>query len=469
MTAFRSFVMFAEMRTGSNFLEANLNALDGVTCLGEVFNPHFIGRQNQSDLYGLTLADRDADPLRFLARMRTETPGLSGFRYFHDHDPRIFDAVMADHSCAKIVLTRNPVESYVSWKIAQATGQWKLTNAKKLRSAKAVFDGAEFEAHVARLQAFQITLLHGLQTSGQTAFWLDYEDVQDLGVLNGLAGFLGVAARLEGLDDTLKKQNPKAIADKVENPEAIAQALARLDRFNLARTPNFEPRRAPGIPSFVAAGGALFMPLKTGGEGRIEGWLGGLGPLTRDFTQKTLKQWRAAQGAARSFAVLRHPLLRAHATCFGQVLPGHLPEFRTGMDRTLSLGLPPPHKLARLSRDERQAIFLGFLRFARLNLSGQTALRVPAPVATQSALLQGFAQFQGPDLALREDRLAEGLAFLAAEIGAPCPALPPDPGPEARALAALVTPDIEEACREAYGRDYQGLGFAGAWPNPGQG
>ena len=36
---FTSFVMFAGMRTGSNFLEANLNALPGVSCLGEVFNP----------------------------------------------------------------------------------------------------------------------------------------------------------------------------------------------------------------------------------------------------------------------------------------------------------------------------------------------------------------------------------------------------------------------------------------------
>lgn len=44
MPRFDSFVMFAEMRTGSNFLEANLNAMPGVTCHGEMFNPHFIGK-----------------------------------------------------------------------------------------------------------------------------------------------------------------------------------------------------------------------------------------------------------------------------------------------------------------------------------------------------------------------------------------------------------------------------------------
>ena len=466
MTVFRSFVMFAEMRTGSNFLEANLNALPGVTCHGEAFNPHFIGKQNQDSLFGMTVTDRDADPLGFLDRMRTQTDGLSGFRYFHNHDPRIFDAVIADPTCARIVLTRNPIESYVSWKIAQATGQWKLTNAKKLRSAKAMFDGPEFEAHVDRLQTFQITLVHALQVTGQTAFWIDYEDVQDIAVLNGLAAFLGVAARLEALDPTLKKQNPEHIADKVENPEAMAASLARLDRFNLSRTPSFEPRRATAIPSFVGAGGALFMPLRNGLETRVEGWMGGLGPLSRDFTQKTLRQWKAAQSAQRSFAVLRHPLLRAFNTCFDQVLTAALPEFRTAMSRTLQIDLPPPHKVATLSAPDRQAILLAFLRFARLNLSGQTALRVPAPVATQTALLQGFAQYQGPDLTLREDRLAEGLAFLAAELGRPCPALPADPGDEAHALAAVLNPEIEEAAREAYGRDYQGYGFTPASTPP---
>jgi hypothetical protein len=35
-----------------------------------------------------------------------------------------------------------------SWKIAQATGQWKLTNARRLREAQARFDAAEFERHM---------------------------------------------------------------------------------------------------------------------------------------------------------------------------------------------------------------------------------------------------------------------------------------------------------------------------------
>ena len=56
--------------------------------------------------------------------------------------------------------TRNPVDSYVSRKIAQATGQWKLTNAKHARSEQAVFDAAEFEAHLEALQRLGVTAIH---------------------------------------------------------------------------------------------------------------------------------------------------------------------------------------------------------------------------------------------------------------------------------------------------------------------
>ena len=63
---FTSFVLFAEMRTGSNFLEANLNSFAGVTCHGEAFNPHFIGRKDHAEFLGLTMADREADPFALL-------------------------------------------------------------------------------------------------------------------------------------------------------------------------------------------------------------------------------------------------------------------------------------------------------------------------------------------------------------------------------------------------------------------
>jgi LPS sulfotransferase NodH len=461
---FDSFVMFAEMRTGSNFLEANLNALAGVTCHGEVFNPAFIGASGKTELFGIDLAARAADPLALLRALRVHTDGMAGFRFFHDHDTRVLAAGLADPACAKIILTRNPLESYVSWKIVQQTGQWKMTNAKTLKSSKARFDAREFERHLATQQAFQIELLHGLQTTGQTAFYLDYEDIQDLAVLNGLAAFLGVESRLEAIDATLKKQNPGEIGAKVINPAEMEAALARLDRFNLARTPSFEPRRVAAVPSFVAAAGAglIYMPMRSGPELRVTDWLArcGTGGLDGDFVQKSLRQWKRSKVPHRSFTVLRHPVARAHAAFCSQILGNALPELRAGLVKTWKLALPEPGKAQDLA--SHRAAFLDFLRFLKLNLAGQTGLRVDANWATQTAVLQGFAQFQGPDMVLREDRLAEGLAVLAAEVGIACPVLADIPEKAPHPLDAVYDDEIEAAVQDAYQRDYMGYGF-GPW------
>ena len=420
--------MLAEMRTGSNFLEANLNAFDGITCHGELFNPHFIGKKDQEEFLGITLDQREKNPLDLLDKLRASEEGLVGFRYFHDHDPRILPIVLQDHACAKIILTRNPIESYVSWKIAQATGQWKLTNAKNLKSAKVSFDAAEFEDYLRDLQEFQIALMNGLQTSGQTAFYIDYDDLNDLNVINGLAQFLGLTQRLEALDDKLKKQNPEPLAEKLLNADEMEAALARLDRFNLSRTPNFEPRRPPAVPSFIASDLAplIYMPLRSGPETEVKTWLQGFGgELVGDFVQKTLRQWKKAHPGHRSFTVLRHPLLRGYAAFQQRIASGLAMEHRNRICRMFEVEIPKGGAFA--SPEAEHAAFLAFLRYAKLATSGQLGAKVDPHWASQAAVLQGFAQFFGPDLILREDQLASGLRYLAKEVGLKAPDYQPDP------------------------------------------
>lgn len=469
---FDCFVVFAEMRTGSNLLEANLNALPGVRCYGEVFNPHFIGQKGRTELLGVTLAMRAADPLELLRRMIARTQGLPGFRFFHDHDPRVLERILPDPRCAKIILTRNPVESFVSLLIAGETGQWRLGDLRHHRSARVRFDPVAFERHLETLQAFQLRLLHGLQTTGQTAFHLAYEDVQDVAVLNGLAAFLGVEARLEAPVDSLKKQNPEPVLERVVNPEEMEAALARLDRFNLWRTPNFEPRRGPGVPGFVAAARAplLYMPVRGGPEAAVRAWLAALDgvaqeALPTDFTQKTLRQWKRDRPGHRAFTVLRHPLARAHAAYCRGILGGLYPEIRRILRESYRLPVPagdvtaarrPPGYDAAAHR----AGFAAFLRFLKGNLAGQTSVRVDPLWASQAAVIQGFAQAAFPDRLIREEQLGPGLAGLAAEVGiadAPPPPAVEEPAPVP--LAAIADAELEALAREAYARDYAAFGF----------
>ncbi|TKD26246.1 sulfotransferase domain-containing protein [Rhodobacter capsulatus] len=462
MSRFDCFVVFAEMRTGSNLLEAALNALPGVTCHGEAFNPVLIGFPDKTALLGLTQAERDADPLALWSRIKA-AKGLNGCRFFHDHDPRMLPVLLEDPRCAKIVLTRNPVESYVSLMLARATGQWKLGDAKYRKATPlAEFDAAEFEAHLQSLQGFQITLMRALQTSGQTAFYIDYEDAQDLAVLNGLAAWLGVEGRLTALPTSLVVQNPGALEDKVANFPAMAASLAKIDRFNLSRTPNFEPRRGPGVPGFVGCdAGLLYLPIRPELEAPIRDWLAKLGPLESDFSQKTLRQWKRRHPGHRSFTVVRHPLLRAHLAFAALLSQDGMLDTRAVLRRSYKLPLPPEGKP--MAPQDWAAGLLAFLGWLKANLNAQTSLAVHPLWASQSASLQGIAQVAPPDLVAREDRLAEDLAALAQMIGVPAPAFDPPQGDTAPVkLADVWTPELEQAAAETYSRDYMQFGF-GPW------
>jgi len=423
MPRFEYFAILAEMRTGSNLLEANLNSLDGVVCHGEAFNPEFIGYPQQGMVLGLTRSDRDRDPMRLLSLIKREPATLGGFRYFHDHDPRVLDFMLEDESCAKIILTRNPLDSYVSWKIAQSTDQWKLTNVQKRKDAQAVFDADEFTAYVTTLQSFQVRVLNRLQISGQSAFYLAYEDLQSLEVMNGLAKWLGLDTRLEHLSKTLKRQNPGALSDKVTNPADMVTAVAKLDLFNLTRTPNFEPRRGAAIPTYVAAKNAplLYLPIKGGPTLGIETWLAALDDaegddLRRQMNQKDLRAWMRTHPGHRKFTVLPHPLDRAHNAFCNKILstgPDTFKQIRRHLRKNFDLPLPDDLPDPKYSLADHRAAFSGFLDFVKANLSGQTALRVDPHWCTQTQVMQGFGDFVLPDAVIRAD-----------EAGTELPALP---------------------------------------------
>lgn len=470
---FDYFVVFAEMRTGSNFLETNLNAFAGITCLGEAFNPHFIGYPNKDEILGITMDQRDADPDALVERIKS-TPGvIGGFRYFHDHDPRVLDRLLADERCAKIILTRNPLDSFVSWKIAQQTGQWKLTNVSKRKDARITFDAAEFSGHVEALQEFQILLLNRLQTTGQTAFYVAYEDLQDVEVMNGLARWLGVHDRLEELDQSLKRQNPEPITNKVTNPDDMQRALSDIDRFNLSRTPNFEPRRGAAVPTWI--GGwkmpLLYLPVRGGPETEVTAWmaaLDGVSPeeLPQRMNQKHLRQWLADHPNHRSFTVLRHPLARAHHVFCTRILPNTpeaFPQIRRKLINRHRLPIPVNGPDKDYDVATHRAAFDGFLSFVKANLAGQTNLRTDPSWSSQGQVLQGFADFLSPDRILREDEAASELSALAARFGMDTPPEFPEPAvPGPFALSEIYDEKLECAARDVYARDYTFFGF-GDW------
>ena len=458
---FRSFVIFAEMRTGSNLLEATLNAIKRVTCFGEAFNPYMMGWPDKDELKGITMAERDADPHRLLAAIFDKPNHLPGFRYFHDHDPRVLDAIIENRACAKIILTRNPVDSFVSTALARATNQWKLNETETAVPASVHFDAEEFRQVTGAVEEFQLNLLHRLQVTGQSAFWLGYEDLRDAGVMTGLLHWLGrTDLELVRPASDQVPQNPRELAEKVTNFDEMQAELARLDPFMLRRIPNFEPRKGPAVPSFIGAEagkGLIFMPVKGGPTEAITGWLRQMGPVAADFTQNSLRQWKRDHTGHRSFTVLRHPLLRAW-TAFQALLTGKNAELRQLMRDIYRVSLPEDAALADLDDGRKAALFEEFLDFLRRNLNGQTTLPSYPGWASQSEVLAGFARFGAPDMVLRESDLARDLSWLAASAGIKGPADLPDPEPFP---AFLNEQELRGAAKKAYLRDYVAFGFAG--------
>ena len=469
--SFEYFVILAEMRTGSNFLEASLGEYPGLSLYGELFNPSFIRSREKAELLGMTMENRDADPAEMIRRVKDDSIGLPGFRLFHDHHRQAINMCLDDPSCAKIVLLRNPLDSYVSEKIAKQTDQWRLGDMNNAKTAQVRFDAVEFDALLQSRMAFQKNVMHRLQVSGQTAFYLSYEDISDSEVLNGLVRFLGLDAIRKTASRKTKKQNPQPVAEKVTNFEEMQRALASIDYFELGDIPNFEPRRGPGVPGYIAASSApiMFMPIPGGPNDVVLNWMARLDgvdveALRSGFTRTTLRDWMKANTPHSKFAVLRHPVRRLHAA-YARHSVSTGPDRFSEMVETLKSkhGMPIPSVEDEDYGTERHKEgFLAFIRFVKAGLGGQTSLRVDPSWASQSEILAGMAEFALPDLILREDHLKRDLGRLAFSIGHNSPTVPVqvDDGPVS--LDDIYDETIEAAVRNACQRDYVSFGF-GAW------
>lgn len=475
---FDYFVILAEMRTGSNFLESNLNQFADLKCYGEAFNPYLIVDPDRTELFGITMAARDADPIKLIEAMKEHTEGVPGFRLFHDHDPRVFDHVMADRRCAKVILNRNLVDAWVSQRIAWSTSQWKLGNHKHAKKWRVKFDPKDFKHFYFTVKDRQRNIARQLQAQGQAGFYIDYDDIQDLNVVNGLARYLGAEGKLDSFSGEFKKQNPEALADKVRNFEVLEETVNEIDRYDLGSLPNFEPQRGAMVPSYVTAAEAplCFLPVPGALDDPIRDWLAALDNVERDalgtgVTQKELRQWKNHHKGHRSFTVLRHPVERAHNVFCDYILnegPRTNWKLRHWLIEHYDLDIPwdTPIGTDYGSAQHRKA-FLRFMNFVTGNVNGQTGHPVEPIWASQDNLVRGFSEFVAPDHLLRADRIGEGLALLSLEVGVEPPPFPDLAEDSPHPLSSIYDEEVEKAVRGAYARDYMAFGFP-RWDRMGQ-
>jgi LPS sulfotransferase NodH len=234
----KSFVMIGMMRSGSNFLERELNLLGDVRCHGELFNPHFVGLSHDypQGLEGYTREDiqsRNKDPIGMLNKLNavSDRP-IWGFRIFLDHSPPVTSEVLYDPTVRKIVLTRNLLEAYVSLINARETGVWLTTDQQKVKPSVAEVNVDELVSFALRQTFYYNDILTILHRTGQDYMQIDYTEIKDLARLNELAEFVGSAHRFEKVEEPIKKQATDSMDKRIQDYPTVA---AELRKRQLAR------------------------------------------------------------------------------------------------------------------------------------------------------------------------------------------------------------------------------------------
>lgn len=477
----RYFAIIGAMRTGSNLLERTLAALGDTKRYGEAFNPAFIGGPRLKTVQGWTKADRDRDPMGFLDHLISAEPGMiPGFRIFDGHPQAVLDRVLTDPDCARIILMRNRVDSYVSLLMARATDQWMLNDPAKRIAVRVAFDLDGYAAYDARLRAHYDHAVRIMRDAGTEAFWLDYADLGDPAVLQSVARHIGSTGQIPAQPPILR-QNPGTLEDKVINHAEVRAALglaAEVPSGDGGTAPmvlhsrhaslSIAPVEGPGLARLVAI------------VQRIETLAFGAAPAPRalliaDPARSGLFEVIApAPGgdplAGRQYlAPISHPFQRAHhlfcQEVFGQ--SWRKSWIRARVEAIVG-DLPHPKHLDKggLEVAIHRAAFQAFLDIC---FAADAAVQPYRPEwAPQADVIDALTSVSRAPEIIRDDDLAQTAGAITAALGvAP---IPPGQlksvlgiaGPPVLDIADVADPALEAMVYAAYRQDYNRFGY-GPW------
>jgi hypothetical protein len=235
------FVIVTLPRSGSYHLVSLLNSAPDIVCHGEVFKrdtielaaPHLA----KLGLAAGDVAERDAKAAHFLKRLRAQNGRkVFGFKMFMEHATRVpaLAQVLRDPEWRKVVLRRNPVESYASLLRAQRTGIWMLKREaadaapREHLDAPVTFDARSYAEHMRMCEWFDRQVDDATGGPGNAALALDYREVVDRSALARVLSFVGSSAPAASLTSDREKQFSRPFAEGFTNwGELAAHARAQ--------------------------------------------------------------------------------------------------------------------------------------------------------------------------------------------------------------------------------------------------
>ncbi len=491
---YKYFAIFGAMRSGSNLLEQSLNQYSSITCHGELFNPSFIGYPKSTDFLGLDFEEREKSPESLIkAMIKDAGNGIAGFRVFHDHDQRTAQMALQDPKCAKIILQRDVLQSFISLEIARKTDQWLLHDAPDRRGGKVIFNAVEFADYRAEQAAYYRDVRETLQKSGQTAFWVHYPEQRDVAVLNGIATFLGQDEVLKTVKETIRRQNPGSLRDKVENYDEMQAALSHWSEDDIIPLTSFDPLRRANIPKMVSciSQPILFAPIPGGPNTEVLRWMNTIDDgetprgdyaqavtngeiLHTGHNQRTLFEWLEANPDVATLTAVGHPLTRAYGAFMAKIFPtgeGTYAVIREQLVNYFGVALPDLDVMEGATRNsletegysvgQHRAAFHGFLRFLKDNLSGQTSIRKDGLWDSQMTFLTGFNAAVPISIIVKEGQMDAGFRYVESVLDLPHPTIGAPIKPDHMfTLDEIYTRQTENLARKAYAVDYGRFGFA---------
>ncbi len=470
---FSSFAIFGAMRSGSNLLERHINQYNGLKCHGELFNPAFVGSAGNMQYLGISRGERDVEPKKLLEAVQAATPDLiPGFRIFRDHNSNAIDLFLDDPDCAKIILSRSAVDSFVSLKIAKKTDQWLIHDDAHRKSAQIYFDMQEFESYQKVRHAYSGRIAARLKRTGQRFFDIQYGDLNNIEKINALVAFIGGVTPLDTLKQTIRRQNPGALCEKIVNYDEVFQALGLPEPQTLAAAPpRFAPEKGTDLSRayFCENRAIIFAPIPSAPDGAVRQWLGkieGVAP-ENNFGSAAYDDWLSSHPKPLAFSVLRHPVARAYDVFMRKIVfkkPSGFLAIRDILETRFGVFLPPADVGLENSGYDlaaHRAAFKQFLAFIHHNLNDKSGIRTDGRWRTQTDLLAGYEQKLGPCMTIKEPDLDFANSYFTNRLG--LPELPdkitvqkPD---WPFALLEIYDPEVETLARTAYEADYKNLSF----------
>ena len=485
MTGKLYFAILGTMRSGSNLLEKTIEGLGDTVCYGEAFNPGFVGGPRREEILGWDTVRRDADPLGFLQALRDGAGGaIPGFRLFDGHARAVFEHVMTDPDCRRIVLRRDPVESYISLKIAQETDQWLLRRANKRLAARVTFDAEEFTKYRDRLRAHYKWLEDEMRAVGTSALWVTYDSLLDDYVKETVARYIGSAGTLQA-EDPILRQNPQPMAEKVMNynemcaflgiepvlPEPGGFAGARHVLLSQRAGMAYVPMAGPGFEAGVSMMYRIERRSFDGPSLSFHRLMEGVAAGRVFRSGLTVEQLATACQERCVFTLICHPTQRLHGLFLEEVFGINWLASPIRKRLQDAVGpLPSARELADgkaiVPAERHRRAFIGFLRIVRQALAGQGEIPLRDGWRSQAEFLAAYRRKIDPGQVFRLEDLSALHAWLKDTL--PFAGLPENHVTVVRdkalsgplPLDEVLVPEIAMEVRALHGEDLAEFGYS---------